>query len=95
MKSDMDLRRSLFSQVVLAGGSTLLPGFGERLLSEVKQHHLAPKNTKIRITAPADRHYSAFVGGSILASLSTFKSMWISRADYLEQGARIVHGSAT
>jgi actin-related protein len=27
-----------------------------------------------------------WVGGSILASLSTFQSMWVSRDEYLEQG---------
>ena len=93
MKTDIDLRRVLFSQVVLAGGSTLFPGLGDRLLLEIKRHPLSPKNTKIRITAPTERLYSTFVGGSILASLSTFKAMWISRADYLEQGSRVLRNN--
>ena len=46
-KSDMDLRRTLFSNIVLSGGSTLFRGFGDRLLSEVKK--LAPKDVKIRV----------------------------------------------
>ncbi|CAN0441195.1 unnamed protein product, partial [Hapterophycus canaliculatus] len=33
----------------------------------------APKNLKIRITAPPERKFSTWVGGSILASLATFK----------------------
>uniref|UniRef100_A0A669DJ79 Actin related protein 1B n=2 Tax=Oreochromis TaxID=8139 RepID=A0A669DJ79_ORENI len=45
-KSDMDLRRTLFSTIVLCGGSTLIKGFGERLLTEVKK--LAPKDVKIK-----------------------------------------------
>ncbi|KAG7218119.1 hypothetical protein INR49_010973 [Caranx melampygus] len=49
-KSDMDLRRTLFSTIVLCGGSTLIKGFGERLLTEVKK--LAPKDVKIKISAP-------------------------------------------
>ena len=48
-KSDLDLRRTLFSNIVLSGGSTLFRGFGDRLLSEVKQ--LAPKDVKIRVGA--------------------------------------------
>ncbi|MEJ1276300.1 hypothetical protein NN561_007204 [Cricetulus griseus] len=48
-KSDMDLRRTLFSNIVLSGGSTLFKGFGDRLLSEVKK--LAPKDVKIRVGA--------------------------------------------
>lgn len=83
----MDLRRVLFSQMVLSGGSTMFPGFGERLLHEVKNHSMAPQDTKIRIAAPPERLFSTWVGGSILASLATFKSMWVSKADYQERGA--------
>jgi centractin len=89
LKSDIDLRSKLFSQIVLAGGSTLTPGFGDRLLYDVRSH--SPAHCRIRISAPPERLYSAYVGGSILASLPTFKSMWISRADYEENGARILH----
>lgn len=89
MKSDLDLRRNLFSQVVLSGGNTLFPGFGERLLHEVRKHALSPKDAKIRIAAPPERLYTTWIGGSILASLSTFKNMWILKSDYLENGSRI------
>eukprot|EP00604_Paraphysomonas_vestita_P001758 CAMPEP_0174822050 /NCGR_PEP_ID=MMETSP1107-20130205/12793_1 /TAXON_ID=36770 /ORGANISM="Paraphysomonas vestita, Strain GFlagA" /LENGTH=334 /DNA_ID=CAMNT_0016039971 /DNA_START=70 /DNA_END=1074 /DNA_ORIENTATION=- len=87
MKSDMDLRRVLLSQMVLAGGSTLFPGFGDRLLNEIRRHPLLPKDTKIRIAAPPERLYSTWIGGSILSSLATFRSMWISKAEYEENGA--------
>jgi centractin len=89
MKSDIDLRSKLFSQIVLAGGSTLLPGFGDRMLYEVRSR--SPSHTKIRISAPPERLHSAYVGGSILASLATFKSMWVSRAEYEEHGSNILH----
>lgn len=90
MRSDMDLRRTLFSQIVLSGGSTLFRGFGDRILNEVRKHPLSPKDTKIRIAAPPERLYSTWIGGSILASLSTFRSMWVSKSDYLEQGAGVL-----
>lgn len=90
MKTDIDLRRLLFSQIVLAGGSTMFPGFGDRLLNEVRKHPLSPKDMKIRIAAPPERLHSTWIGGSILASLSTFKNMWISKSDYLEHGARML-----
>ncbi len=90
MKTDIDLRRSLFAQMVLAGGSTMFPGFGDRLLNEVRRHPLSPREVKIRIAAPPERMFSTWIGGSILASLSTFKSMWVSKADYLEHGSRIL-----
>ena len=34
---------------------------------------------KIKIIAPPERKYSVWIGGSILASLSTFQQMWISK----------------
>ncbi|KAJ8316939.1 hypothetical protein KUTeg_004843 [Tegillarca granosa] len=88
-KSDMDLRRTLFSNIVLSGGSTLFKGFGDRLLSELKK--LAPKDIKIRISAPQERLYSTWIGGSILASLDTFKKMWVSKREYNEEGVKAIH----
>jgi len=88
-KSDMDLRRTLFANIVLSGGSTLFKGFGDRLLSEVKK--LAPKDIKIRISAPQERLYSTWIGGSILASLDTFKKMWVSKREYEDEGVRAIH----
>lgn len=46
---------------------------------------------KIKIVAPPERKYSVWIGGSILASLSTFQQMWISKAEYDEAGPSIVH----
>ncbi len=91
MKSDLDLRQTLFSQIVLAGGSTCTPGFGDRLLSETRAK--APTHTRIRISAPPERIHSAWAGGSILASLSTFKNMWVTRSEYEEYGKNLLHRS--
>ncbi|KAF8948243.1 actin family [Linnemannia elongata] len=85
-RSDMDLRKSLYSNIVLSGGSTLCKGFGDRLLLEVKK--LALKDIKIKISAPPERKYSTWIGGSILASLSTFKKMWVSAEEYQEDPYR-------
>jgi centractin len=65
-------------------------GFGDRLLNEVRKHPLLPKDTKIRIAAPPERLYSAWIGGSVLASLSSFKNMWISKSEYLENGPNVM-----
>lgn len=64
-------------------------GYGDRLLNEVRK--LAPRDVKIRISAPPERKFSTWIGGSILASLATFKSLWVTRQDYQEYGAAIVH----
>jgi len=88
-KSDLDIRRRLYSEIVLAGGSTMFTGFGDRLLSEVRK--LAPRDTKIKIFASKDRIKSAWVGGSILASLSTFKKMWVTRKEFDDSGKSIIY----
>lgn len=48
-------------------------GFGDRLLVEVQK--LAVKDMRIKIFAPPERKYSTWIGGSILAGLSTFRKV--------------------
>lgn len=72
-RTDMDLRKSLYGNIVLSGGSTLTKGFGDRLLYEVQR--LAVKDMRIKIFAPPERKYSTWIGGSILAGLSTFRKV--------------------
>eukprot|EP00455_Lapot_gusevi_P052579 TRINITY_DN8022_c0_g1_i5.p1 TRINITY_DN8022_c0_g1~~TRINITY_DN8022_c0_g1_i5.p1 ORF type:complete len:374 (-),score=46.98 TRINITY_DN8022_c0_g1_i5:146-1267(-) len=93
MKSGFDIRRDLFHNIVLAGGSTLFEGLADRLSKEVIG--LAPNGFKIKVIAPPERKYGAFIGGAILASLTTFSPMWISRQDYDEFGPSIVQRKCT
>jgi actin beta/gamma 1 len=89
MKCDIDIRRDLYANILLSGGNTMFPGMAERLTKEITA--LAPSTIKIKVIAPPERKYSAWIGGSILASLSTFQQSWISRAEYDESGPKIVH----
>jgi actin beta/gamma 1 len=89
MKCDVDIRRDLYANVVLSGGTTMFGGIAERMTKELTA--LAPSTMKIKIVAPPERKYSVWIGGSILASLSTFQQMWISKAEYDESGPSIVH----
>lgn len=76
-RTDLDLRKALYSNIVLSGGSTLTKGFGDRLLTEVQR--LAVKDMRIKIFAPPERKYSTWIGGSILAGLSTFRKVsWLA-----------------
>ncbi|XP_069066100.1 actin, cytoplasmic 1-like [Pleurodeles waltl] len=88
-KSDLDLRKDLFANVVLSGGTTMYPGIADRMKKEITS--LSPPTMKIKIIAPPERKYSVWIGGSILASLSTFQQMWISKQEYDESGPSIVH----
>ncbi|KAH3673180.1 hypothetical protein WICMUC_003798 [Wickerhamomyces mucosus] len=87
-KVDIDLRSSLYQSLVLSGGTTLLKGFGDRLIDELKL--LTPNGTKIKIFAPPERKYSTWIGGSILAGLSTFKRMWVTKANW-EENPDLIH----
>merc|ERR1719384_2318436 len=89
MKCDVDIRKDLYANVVLSGGTTMFNGIGERMTKELTA--LAPSTMKIKVVAPPERRYSVWIGGSILASLSTFQQMWISKGEYDESGPTIVH----
>jgi actin-related protein len=89
MKCDVDIRRDLYANIVLSGGTTMYPGIAERMTKEITA--LAPATMKIKVVAPPERKYSVWIGGSILSSLSTFQQMWISKAEYDEAGPSIVH----
>ena len=77
MRCDKDIREDLYKNVVLSGGTTMFPGFVERLNKELTS--LTPIDTKIKISAPQERKFLAWIGGSILSSLNTFQTMWITK----------------
>ena len=87
--SDVDVRRDLSKNVILSGGSTMYEGLADRLKAEIEA--LAPAGAEIRIIATQDRKYAVWKGASTLASLSSFGASWISKEEYEEHGAGIVH----
>ena len=84
---DLDVRSDLYANVILSGGSTLFEGLPKRLEKELA----AKANSAVNIIAPPDRYYSVWTGGSTLSSLQTFGSQWITKDEYEEFGAAIVH----
>lgn len=85
---DLDLRKDLYANIVLSGGTTLTKGFGDRMLTEVK--NLVSRETKIKIYAPPERKYSTWIGGSILAGLSTFRKVRLREETCLTACLQIV-----
>merc|ERR1712117_478289 len=86
---DIDVRRSLYENIVLSGGTTMYKGLKERISKEMTS--LAPASVRVKVVAPQERKYSVWIGGSILSSLSTFQDMWISKDEYEESEPKIVH----
>jgi len=89
MKCDVDVRKDLYYNVVMSGGTTMFPGMADRMHKELVT--LAPFSMKIKIVAPPERKYSVWIGGSILSSLQSFRNMWITKQEYREIGSGIVH----
>ncbi|KAI3793173.1 hypothetical protein L1987_35788 [Smallanthus sonchifolius] len=89
MKSDVDIRKDLYGNIVLSGGSTMFPGIADRVRKEITA--LAPSGMDVKVIANPERKHSAWIGGSVLASLSTFQQEWISKGEYDESGVSIVH----
>merc|ERR1711879_947138 len=89
MKCDVDIRKDLYANIVLSGGTTMYPGIADRMQKEMVA--LAPSTMKVKIIAPPERKYSVWIGGSILSSLSTFQQMWISKQEFDESGPSSVH----
>lgn len=88
-KCDVDIRRDLFGNIVLSGGTTMFPGIKERMERDIGKQ--AASTVKVKVAAAPERKYSVWIGGSILASLATFQSMWITKEEYDESGPSIVH----
>lgn len=88
MKCDTDIQETLFADIVLSGGTTLFSGLQNRLLRELEI--LAFEGTPNKITASRDRCYLAWIGGSVMTSLKTFKQMWVTAEEFKEYGAFVV-----
>ena len=85
---DIDIRASLFENIYLSGGNTLLDGFKERLekdLSSIQSKY------KVKVNAPPERRYSSWIGASIISSFSSFQHYFISKEEYDDSGPSLVH----
>ncbi|KAI9202100.1 actin family [Polychytrium aggregatum] len=86
---DADLRPTLYSNAVSTGGTSSLPGFNERLSAELSVN---ANMMRVKLHSPGnmiERKFSAWVGGSILASLGSFHQMWVSKKEYEEMGPSV------
>ena len=86
--TEIDLRKDLYENITLSGGTTMFPGLQERLSNELGK--LVSQNMKVKVIAPPERKFGVWIGGSVLSSLATFQSSWISQEEYAEIGPSIV-----
>ncbi|XP_060062950.1 actin-5-like [Ylistrum balloti] len=89
MSCEIDIRRDIFYNVILSGGSTMCPGFADRLTKEISTR--LPGKILLKVVAPPERKYSVWIGGSIIGSLSNFSAIWTTKQEYMECGPGIIH----
>ncbi|OMJ90253.1 hypothetical protein SteCoe_7457 [Stentor coeruleus] len=89
MKCNDDVRRVLFGNVVITGGSTMISGFGERFSKEICNK--ATGNMRVKVISLPERSFSTWIGGSILSSLSSFQNNWVTKDEYYENGISAVY----
>ena len=87
---DVDNQAMFYENIILSGGTTKLPGFYERLYKELSE--LVPKTISVKISAPVNREHSVWIGGSLLSDLNNYQKKWITKKQYFDCGADIIHG---
>ncbi|GAA0147424.1 hypothetical protein Leryth_011964 [Lithospermum erythrorhizon] len=90
-KCDVDIRRELFSSILLAGGTASMQQLKERLEKDLLEE--SPQAARVKVLASGnatERRFSVWIGGSILASLGSFQQMWFSKSEYEEHGSSYV-----
>ncbi|CAE7190841.1 unnamed protein product [Symbiodinium necroappetens] len=88
LKCGAEVHAELFSNIVLAGASTLFPGLPERLQRELGS--LAP-DAATSVLAPAHRKHGEWLGGATISSVSAFQQMWLTREEYDTLGPEEIH----
>ena len=78
MKCDLDIRKDLYGNIVMSGGTTMYHGISDRMQKEITG--LAPSSMKVKIVAPPERKYSyviRVIPNVVVYSFNTGCSVWI------------------
>ena len=89
-RCDIDVRKDLTSSVLVAGGGSLIEGISSRLAEELNDALPAAYKPKMASPMAVERHYAAWIGGSILGICGSFQQMWLSKQEFEDQGDRVV-----
>ncbi|XP_053665295.1 actin-3-like [Anopheles marshallii] len=83
------IRKTLYAYIVLAGGPTTLNGFAERMQKEVTA--LLPSKYKCKVVTTQHPVLNVWAGGCMVAQSPLFQQSWITKQEYEEHGANIIH----
>lgn len=104
----IDVRRPLYNNIVLSGGSTMFRDFGRRLQRDVKRvvdarlklsenlsgGRITPKPIDVTVVSHHMQRYAVWFGGSMLASMPEFYPVCHTKAQYEEHGPSICRHNA-
>jgi actin, other eukaryote len=89
---DADVRSKMCENIVLSGGNSFIVGIAERLAQELKYNLIYEISVKDNLS---ERFYgnghSAWLGGSIVSSMSSFRKNFLSKELYDEVGRNNIH----
>ncbi|XP_072911016.1 actin-related protein 3B isoform X5 [Hemitrygon akajei] len=99
----IDVRRPLYKNIVLSGGSTMFRDFGRRLQRDLKRvvdarlkiseqlsaGRIKPKPIEVQAVTHHMQRYAVWFGGSMLASTPEFYQVCHTKKDYEEFGPSI------
>ena len=99
-EADIDCRADLYRNVILSGGTSLLPGIQKRLECDLNlRYHndiLDGKKSrslgwKPQVQAPTSRQHLVFEGAALFADyISCDKKYWVEKKEYLREGIQLV-----
>jgi len=106
--SPIDVRRGLYKNIVLSGGSTLFKGVDKRIQRDVKrmvderikrseelsQGRIKPQPIEVNVISHNLQRYAVWFGGSILATLDEFYRVCHTKKQYEEFGPGICRHNA-
>ena len=81
----------MYQNIVLTGGSAMFNGLKERIQEEVQNLLNKDPSKPVRevsVHCDSHRRYATWIGGSMLASMSTFAEFKIFRKNYMDSGTR-------
>jgi actin-related protein len=91
-RCEIDVRKTLLSNVILSGGSTMFPGFAERLTKELKYSAPTASQANIRVVQSKDQKHAVYAGAQVFSTLRSMQEdQWMNIEDYDEYGANFIH----
>ncbi|KAM3722348.1 Actin-related protein [Dirofilaria immitis] len=99
----IDVRRGLYENIVLSGGSTMFKDFARRMQRDIKRisnarlalseelsgGRLTPKPIDVQVVSHKMQRYAVWFGGSTLADTPEFYEVAHTKAEYMEKGPSI------